>query len=229
MFSFSISPANGFLEIRLNFQHNGKSPRIHRAAYVAPTATISGDVDIGEKTCVLFGAVITSEGGPVRIGSQCVIMENAVIRGTRRFPTWIGDNVLIGPHAHISGSELGNNVFVATGSSIFNGAKVGERSAIRINGIVHIKTILPPDSIVPIGWVALGNPVRILPPTDHDQISLMLTSLNFPQTVFGLDRKPLGETNMPEITRRYTSSLRRHVRDRQARHRRLGDLERPSH
>jgi carbonic anhydrase/acetyltransferase-like protein (isoleucine patch superfamily) len=63
------------------FEHEGRRPRIAASAYVAPTAVIVGDVEIGDESCILFGAVVTAEGGPVTIGRHRIVMENAVIRG----------------------------------------------------------------------------------------------------------------------------------------------------
>jgi carbonic anhydrase/acetyltransferase-like protein (isoleucine patch superfamily) len=92
-------------------EHQGKRPRIHESAYIAPTAVICGDVTIGEDSRVLFGAVIVAEGGPVEIGAQCIIMEQAVVRGTPRYPARLGDHVLVGPHAHLTGCTVEDNVF----------------------------------------------------------------------------------------------------------------------
>ena len=168
-------------------EHDGVRPTLHPSAYVAPTAVISGDVEIGPECSVLFGAVITSDGGPVRIGRRVTVMENAVVRGRNRFAAQIGDDCLIGPHAHVNGSRIGNWVFVATGASLFPGSVVGERSVIRINGVVHVNTHLIPDAVVPIGWVAVGNPARILPPDQQEAISLDLGQSRFPQTMYGVD------------------------------------------
>lgn len=195
-------------------QHRGKTPRIHESAYIAPTATICGDVTIGENSRVLFGAVIVAEGGAVEIGAKCIIMENAVIRGTPRHPTHLGDHVLVGPHAYLTGCTVEDNVFLATGSIVFNGAHIGTRAEVRINGLVHLKTTLPPDATVPIGWVAVGDPAQILPSNDHDRIWSIQEPLNFPRTVFGLERVPSGETIMPELTSRYTHALGAHREDK---------------
>lgn len=200
-------------------EHQGKRPRIHETAYVAPTATVCGDVTIGPGSRVLFGAVLVAEGGPVAIGSHVIVMEQAVIRGTKRHPVRIGDHVLVGPHAYLSGCEIEDSVFLASGTRLFNGARIGARSTVRINGVVHIETALPPDAVVPIGWVAAGDPARILPPTEHEQ-----GPLNFPLTVFGLDRAPAGQTNMPEITRRYAKALGRHRDDHVLGHHLSADL-----
>ena len=64
-------------------EHRLKGPQVAESAYIAPTAVLAGDVTVGPHSRVLFGAVITAEGGPVEIGANCVIMENAVIRGCR--------------------------------------------------------------------------------------------------------------------------------------------------
>lgn len=196
-------------------QHQGKAPTIHESAYVAPNATIAGDVTIGENTCVLFGAVITAESGPVTIGANCVVMENAVLRGTKRHPLNIGDNVLIGPHAHLSGCTVHGNVFIATGVSIFNGAILEERTVARINCIVHINTVLTTGTAMSIGWIAVGNPAELYPPEAADDVTSKLAALGFSKTVFGLDPAGPGESIMPDMLSRYTRALRRHADDEQ--------------
>ncbi len=195
-------------------EHRGKCPDIHESAYVAPNAVVCGDVTIGENSRILFGAVLVAEGGPVVVGSQCIIMENAVIRGTPRHPTRLGDHVLVGPRAYLTGCTVEDCAFLATGATVFNGARIGPRAEVRINGLVHLRTVLPADAVVPIGWVAVGDPAEILPPGDHDRIWAIQEPLDFPRTVFGLERAPAGETIMPELTRRYAKALDRHRHDR---------------
>ncbi|MEJ2265304.1 MAG: gamma carbonic anhydrase family protein [Anaerolineales bacterium] len=194
-------------------EHQGKRPRVHESAYIAPTAVLCGDVTIGENSRILFGAVLAAEGGPIIIGANCIIMENAVIRGTPRHPTHIGDHVLVGPRAYLTGCKVEEDAFLATGATIFNAARIGTRAEVRINGVVHLKTILPPDTVVPIGWIAVGDPAEILPPEEHDRIWAIQEPLDFPGTVFGLERAPAGETIMPELTRRYAKALARHRQD----------------
>src|SRR3989442_11226277 len=124
--------------------HGGKRPLIDTSAYVAPTATICGEVSVGPESRVLFGAVLTAESGPVTIGERCIIMENAVIRGVAHHPASLGDHVLVGPHAHLSGCRIEDDVFIATGACIFNGATIGARATVRIRRIVHLPTRIPP-------------------------------------------------------------------------------------
>src|SRR5439155_11770376 len=107
-------------------EHLGKRPVVDPEAVIAPTAVISGDVHIGSGSVVLAGAVITSQGAPVRIGQHCIVMENAVIRGAGRYPCTLGNHVLVGPHAHVAGATVNGRAFVATGASVFNGALLEE-------------------------------------------------------------------------------------------------------
>ena len=151
--------------------HAGKTPRIDPDAWVAPDATICGDVEISAGARVLHGARIVGEaGGAIRIGRDVIVMENAVVRAGPRHPCAIGDHCLIGPHAHVTGATIEDEVFIATGAAVFHGAHVGKGSEVRINGVVHLKTRLAPGSSVPIGWIAVGDPARILPPDQHDEI-----------------------------------------------------------
>lgn len=187
-----------------------KRPRIAESAYVAPTAVLRGDVVVGENSAVLFGAVVTAEGGRVEIGADCVVMEQAVLRGTPRQPLILGDRTLVGPQSHLTGCQVEDDCFVATGSTIFNGAYLEHSTEIRINGVVHINSRLPASSVVPIGWVAVGSPAEILPPSEHEKIWSIQKSLDFPGTVFRVDRKvPKGER-----TRQYAKALQRQREDK---------------
>lgn len=185
-------------------EHQGKRPTVHPTAYVAPNAVLSGDVTIGEGTVILFGAVLSADGGPVRIGADCVVMENAVVRGTPRHPVELGNRVLVGPHAHLSGCSVGDEVFLATGVAVFNGVEIADGVEVRINGIVHVNSLLEAGTTVPIGWIAVGRPAKLFPPNEHDAIWEVQQKMDFPGTVFGMGR----ETPKGERTRRYAASLR---------------------
>lgn len=192
--------------------HAGKEPRIDPAAWVAPDATICGDVEIAEGSRVLHGARIVGEaGGSIRIGRNVIVMENAVVRAGPRHPCSIGDHCLIGPHAHVTGATVEEQCFIATGASIFHGAHVGKGSVIRVDGIVHLKTRLEPGAVVPIKWIALGDPARLFPPEKHEELSAVLRELNFSMTVYGVD--PATPDRMREVTRRLSAALGAHAGD----------------
>ena len=193
--------------------HNGKKPTIDVTASVAPTATVCGDVSIGAHSRIMFGACLIAEGGSIEIGTHCIVLENAVIRSTSRHSAQIGDHCLIGPNAHATGCTVKEEVFVATGAAVFHGAVLEARSEVRVNGVVHLKTRLPEEATVPIGWVAVGDPVSILPPNQHDAIWNAQEPLNFPLVVYGYDR---SEANMIKITERMSEFLKSHASDQEA-------------
>ena len=80
----------------MEIKHREMTPSVHPDAYVAPTAVLSGQVTVGAGSCVLHGAVLTADGGPVEVGANCVIMEHAVLRGTPRHRLVIGTDPAAG-------------------------------------------------------------------------------------------------------------------------------------
>lgn len=189
--------------------HRGRTPRIHPDATIAPGAIVSGDVVVEAGARILHGAVLTGEDGEVRVGTDSVVLEHAVVRGRAGHPAVIGSHVMIGPHAHVNGATIGDRAFIATGASIFPGAAVGEGAEVRINGVVQVNTTLEPGAVVPIGWIAVGTPARIFSPDRHEEIWAVQQTLDFPGTVYGVDRS----VGMPEIMRRQSDFYGAHSQD----------------
>jgi carbonic anhydrase/acetyltransferase-like protein (isoleucine patch superfamily) len=188
-------------------EHRGKAPLIDPSAYVAPTAVVCGAVRIAAGARVLFGAVLSAEDGEVRVGERTVVMEHALVRGRAGHPAIIGADVLVGPHAHLNGTRVGDGAFVATGAALFPGSVVGAGAEVRIHGVVQVNTVLPPDATVPIGWVAVGDPARIFPPGQHDQIWAIQETLDFPGTVYGIARGTAATERMSRQAAWYASHL----------------------
>ena len=179
-------------------RHRGLEPSVDPSAYVAPSATVVGDVRIAAGARILHGAVLTAEDGAVVIGADTVVMEHALVRGRADHPARIGSAVLIGPHTHVNGSTVEDEVFVATGVSLFPGSVIGTGAEVRINGVVQVNTVIAPGGLVPIGWVAVGDPATILPPDRHEEIWAIQRELDFPGTVYGVGR----DVPMRELMRR---------------------------
>src|ERR1700744_6548382 len=141
-------------------EHRLKAPQVSESAYIAPTAVLAGDVTVGPHSRVLFGAVITAEGGPVEIGQNCVVMENAVVRGVPGQETRIGDEVLVGPHTHLTGCVIEGGSRIATGATVFNGARIETGAEVGFNAVVYVNTVVPAGTAVPMGWFAGGHPAE---------------------------------------------------------------------
>jgi carbonic anhydrase/acetyltransferase-like protein (isoleucine patch superfamily) len=151
-------------------EHHGHRPVVPDSAYVAPSAVVCGAVVLGERARVLHGAVLTAEDGEVRVGDDVVVMENALVRGRSRHPAVIGDAVLVGPHAHVNGARIEDEVFVATGASLFPGSVAGVGSELRINSVLHVNSRLEERTVVPIGWIAVGDPAELFSPDRHEEL-----------------------------------------------------------
>jgi carbonic anhydrase/acetyltransferase-like protein (isoleucine patch superfamily) len=193
-------------------EHRLKTPQVSESAYIAPTAVLAGDVTVGPHSRVLFGAVITAEGGHVEIGSNCVIMENAVIRGVPNQETRVGDDVLVGPHAHLTGCVIEGGSRIATGAVVFNGARIETGAEVEFNAVVYVNTVVPSGVAVPMGWFAGGQPAELVAPGDWDRIRAIMGPLDYPGTVFGVAPSDTGSP-MSDVARRYARGLALHHRD----------------
>jgi len=176
-------------------EHRGITPSVAESAYVAPTAVLCGDVEIGDDCRIMFGAVLVAEDAPVRIGPRTVIMENAIIRAWPQLPVAIGSDVMIGPGANVNGAQIDHDAFVAAGASIFPAAHIGERAIVRTNAVVHINSELPAGRVVPEGWTALGRPAEVVPPGQDERMLFSLYGMNFTKAVFGEGRAEVGMKN----------------------------------
>ena len=168
--------------------HRGERPLIPRSAYVAPSAVLCGAVTLGERARVLHGAILTAEDGEIWIGDDVVIMENALLRGRSQHPVSVGNAVLIGPHVHLNGAKVEDEVFIATGASLFPGSVASRGSELRINSVLHVNSRLLPETIVPIGWIAAGDPAQLFSPDQHEELWQVQVELDFPGTVYGVPR-----------------------------------------
>ncbi|MEV6493794.1 gamma carbonic anhydrase family protein [Actinoplanes sp. NPDC051633] len=191
-------------------EHRGERPVVPESAYVAPSAVLCGAVVLGERARVLHGAVLSAEDGRVVVGSEVVIMEGALVRGRAKHPATIGDAVLIGPHAHVNGATIEDEVFVATGAAAFPGSTAGAGAELRINSVLQVNSRLAPGAVLPIGWIAVGDPAQLFSPDRHDELWEIQQTLDFPGTVYGVPRG----TGMREIMARQAEFYGAHLTDR---------------
>lgn len=131
-------------------------PQIHETAYIAKSAEIIGDVEIGEGSSIWNGAVCRGDLNSIRIGKNTNIQDNSVLHTGYKEALVIGDNVTVGHMVCLHGcSVLGNSV-IGIGSIIMNGAMIEE------NCIVGAGTLIPQGKRILKGSVVIGNPYSIL-------------------------------------------------------------------
>src|SRR5215510_10713336 len=144
-----------------------------------------------------------------REDSETMLIEHAGKRPAIDATAWVAPDATL--CVHVTGATLADEVFVATGAAIFHGAVLERGSEVKVHATVHLRTRLEPGAVVPIGWVAVGDPARILPPDRHDEIWEVQKPLNFPQWVYGFDRNT--PDLMRDVTRRLSEVLGAHAGD----------------
>lgn len=169
---------------------NGDTPRVHPSARVALTAQIVGNVTIGPRCFVDYGAVIASGGPPIQLDEGVIVLANAVIRsvgGTHRppFPVRIGADTLISPACVLTGCDIGARCYIATGVLIFQGARIGDSSRVAAGAIVHLRTALPPGTRVGLRHIAAPTADGFMVTPDIAEARAHIAAADFFATVFG--------------------------------------------
>jgi carbonic anhydrase/acetyltransferase-like protein (isoleucine patch superfamily) len=118
------------------------------ARFIAPTATVTGDVTLGEETGIWFGAVLRGDRDRIEVGAGSNIQDNAVVHTSKGFPARIGKEVSVGHGAILHGCTIHDRVLVGMGAIVMNGAVVGEDSIIAAGAVVTEGSVIPPGSVV---------------------------------------------------------------------------------
>jgi carbonic anhydrase/acetyltransferase-like protein (isoleucine patch superfamily) len=126
----------------------GIEPKFGSNCYIAPNATIAGDVVIGDDCSIWFNTVIRGDVNIIRIGNKVNIQDGAVIHCTYlKIGTFIGNNVSIGHNAIAHGCVIEDNVLVGMGSIVMDRAKIGSNSIIAAGAVILENTIVEPGSV----------------------------------------------------------------------------------
>jgi carbonic anhydrase/acetyltransferase-like protein (isoleucine patch superfamily) len=140
------------------FSFEGKSPRIHPSAFIAPTAVIIGDVTIEERASVWYNAVVRSDFAPIVIRAGANVQDCAVIHVTPRGGTDIGAGATVGHLCLIHAATIGDEALIGNGSTVLDGVKVGKGAMIAAGALVT------PGTEIPDGVLAVGVPAKVKGP-----------------------------------------------------------------
>lgn len=130
-------------------------PTIHPTAYIAPGATVIGNVTIGAQSSVWPGAVLRGDDGEIRIGDKTSVQDGAIIHTTPVHFTIVGNEVTIGHMAHLEGCRVLDGALIGTASVVLHDAEVGEWALVGANAVVV------GGMVVPAGALAVGIPAKI--------------------------------------------------------------------
>ncbi len=126
----------------------GHQPSVSPTAWLAPTATLIGDVTIHDQAVVLFGAVLRGDRASISVGAGSNLQDNVVVHADPGFPATIGSGVSVGHQAVVHGATVEDNVLIGMGAVILNGSVIGPGSIIAAGSVILEGDIIPPRSLV---------------------------------------------------------------------------------
>ena len=149
--------------------HHGKHPEIPATAYLAPTATVIGDVILGDHASLWFNVVVRGDVNYIRIGDRTNIQDNSTIHvSINTHPTVIGNDVVGGHNILLHGCTIRDRVLVGMGSTVMDGVTVGEEC------IVGAGTLLTPGTQVPPRSLVTGRPGRVVRQITDDEVENLI-------------------------------------------------------
>ena len=135
---------------------NSINPKVHDTVFIAESAAVIGDVEIGEDSSVWFGSVIRGDVNYIRIGARTNIQDHSIIHvNTGTHPTILEDEITVGHRVTLHGCHVESGCLVGIGSIVLDGARIGGRSLIAAGSLVTPNTQIPPRSLV------MGAPARV--------------------------------------------------------------------
>jgi carbonic anhydrase/acetyltransferase-like protein (isoleucine patch superfamily) len=127
---------------------DGRHPNVDATAWLAPTAVVIGQANIGAETSVFYGAVVRADMDAVSLGPGSNLQDNVVVHTDFGFPTWIGAGVSVGHSAVVHGCMIDDYCLIGMNATVLNGAVVGTGSLIAAGSVVLEGTRIPPRSLV---------------------------------------------------------------------------------
>ena len=148
-------------------RHLSRSPAVASAAFVAPNATVLGDVTLGAQSSVWYGCVLRGDINSIVIGEGTNIQDLAMVHLADDYGVKVGAYCTIGHSAIIHACEIGDECLIGMGATILDGAKIGDRCIVGANALVTQRFTAPPGSMI------LGSPAKVVRPlTESEQAGL---------------------------------------------------------
>lgn len=153
----------------MTFPHLEKKPVYGLDVFLAPSAAVIGDVEVGDDASFWFGAVARGDVNWIRIGNGTNVQDGSVLHVTaHKFPLVIGDRVSIGHGAIVHGCSIGDDCLIGIGAIVLDGASIGSGS------IVAAGALVPEGMKIPDGHLALGIPAKVVRPVKEEETQRIL-------------------------------------------------------
>lgn len=152
------------------YELDGKAPRLGAGAWVADSADVVGDVELGENASVWFGAVVRGDNETIRIGRNTNIQDLSVLHSDMGKPLTIGENVTLGHQVMVHGCTIGDNSLIGIGAVVLNGARIGRNSIVGAGSVVTEGKEFPDNSLI------IGSPAKVVRMLDDEAARKLATS-----------------------------------------------------
>jgi carbonic anhydrase/acetyltransferase-like protein (isoleucine patch superfamily) len=150
---------------------SGKTPVLGEQCFVAETAVIIGDVEVGARSSVWYGVVLRGDVHHIRIGEEVSVQDNTVVHVTSgRHPTIVGDRVTIGHSVVLHGCTVSDECLIGMGAIIMDRAVIGK------NCVVGAGALVTPGTEIPEGHLALGSPAKVSRPLTEEELRWVSSS-----------------------------------------------------
>ena len=143
-------------------------PKIDPSAWIAPSADLIGNIEIGEDSSVWFGCVIRSDINEVKIGKNTNIQDLSCIHTDTNSKTIIGNNVTVGHKVMLHGCIIEDNCLIGMSATILDNAVIGEGSIVGANSLVTAGKIFPPRSMI------MGSPAKIVKQLSQEDVDKLI-------------------------------------------------------
>jgi carbonic anhydrase/acetyltransferase-like protein (isoleucine patch superfamily) len=134
----------------------GRQPQLAPGVFLAPTATVAGDVHLAAGVSVWFGCVLRSERAALTVGEDTNLQDLTVVHTDEGVPATIGARVTVGHRAILHGCTIEDDVLVGMGAIVLNGARIGRGAVVAAGAVVREGMEVPPATL------AVGVPARVL-------------------------------------------------------------------
>jgi len=160
------------------FSYQNKHPKIHKNAFVARSADLIGDVEVGEDSSIWFGCIIRGDVNSIKIGKNTSIQDLSMVHVTHYtkedksdgYQTYIGDNVTVGHKVMLHGCTIGNACLIGMSSTILDGAIIGQESLVGAGSLVTQNKIFPPRSLI------MGSPAKVIRELNDEEVESLYQS-----------------------------------------------------
>ncbi|WP_330456533.1 gamma carbonic anhydrase family protein [Streptomyces sp. NBC_00820] len=133
----------------------GREPRIEAGTFVAPTASLIGEVTLSAGASVWYGAVVRADVERITVGADANVQDNATLHADPGFPVTVGERVSIGHNAVVHGATVEDDCLIGMGATVLNGAVIGAGS------LVAAQALVPQGMVVPPGSLVAGVPAKV--------------------------------------------------------------------